>query len=177
MKNFASTRSLLFVWVGGVVLWLGSGACGGSSSGSSPPLPAGDSGATEASARDSSMPDTSVIVFDSSVYDTAAPDAGDDAEGGCGTPQTSLGMACDDCVGTNCEATWCACAADLGSAGSGGCQEYAKCVEGCVATDAGSPTDCLTTVCAVPPFTTSEEKTGAAFLGCLVQYCGNQCGQ
>jgi hypothetical protein len=121
-------------------------------------------------------------VLDTGAPDTAvpAPDSGDEA-GSCGEPHTPLGTTCDGCLQTNCESTWCACAAgssdaDAGDAGSG-CLQYVQCVEGCVADDAGSPTDCLTKVCAVAPFTTPQQQAGHAFLDCLVQYCGSDCGQ
>jgi hypothetical protein len=94
-----------------------------------------------------------------------------------------LGTMCDGCIATNCDPTWCACAAgsadagDAGDAGSG-CLQYVSCVEQCVEGDGGSPTDCLTTVCALnPPFTPPEQQAGHAFLDCLVQYCGSECGQ
>src|ERR1019366_384267 len=116
----------------------------------------------------------------SSVVDANAHDSGGDEAGFCGEPHTTLGTVCDGCIATNCEPTWCACTAgaadpDAGDAGSGWLQ-YVACVEGCVQSDAGTPTDCLTTVCAVMPFTTPQQQAGHSFLDCLVQYCGSECG-
>lgn len=176
-NNFATTTSSFLVCIAAGLLSLGFGSCGSSSSGSAQSV--ADSGARDAVAtHDSAAPDTGAAFDTGAAVDTAAPDAGDDA-GWCGMPQTSLGTTCDDCVATNCEPTWCACAADptvVGDAGSG-CQSYVQCVEDCVASDAGSPSTCLVNVCAVPPFTAAEQQEGHSFLDCLVQYCGSQCGQ
>ena len=181
MKTFVFPSTLLLVCAGSGLLSLGFGSCDGAASNGPESVTDGgprDSGA----ARDSSAAQDSG-GFDGSAPDTGAPDtgaadAGPDAAW-CGMPQTSLGTTCDECVATNCETTWCACVADpvvAGDAGSG-CQSYVQCVEDCVAADAGTPTDCLVNVCAVPPFTSSEQKTGHTFLDCLVQYCGSPCGQ
>jgi hypothetical protein len=178
-NNFATTSFLFLLCMGTGLLSLGFGSCEGSSYSGGPQSltdsGARDSGATHDSAA---LPDTGAAFDASAPADTSAPDAGDDA-GWCGMPQTSLGATCDDCVATNCETTWCACIADpvvVGDAGSG-CQSYVQCVESCVAADAGSPSSCLASVCAVPPFTASEQQEGHSFLDCLVQYCGSQCGQ
>jgi hypothetical protein len=61
--------------------------------------------------------------------------------------------------------------------GSTGCLGYAKCVEQCVADDAGTPTSCFQTVCALATYTSTEEQEGQAFLDCLVQYCAPDCGE
>jgi hypothetical protein len=176
MKTLASKTSLL-VCVGCGLLSLGFGSCdGGSSSGGGES--GSDSGPSETGApRDAFGPvDTGVAdVF--VPVDSAGGDAGEEA-GLCGEPLTGLGPTCDGCIATNCEPTWCACAdpADAADAGTG-CLGYVKCVEACVASDAGSPTDCLTTVCAVPQFPMPEQQAGHSFLDCLVQYCASECGQ
>jgi len=64
-----------------------------------------------------------------------------------------------------------------GATGEGGCQGYAQCVEGCVARDAGSPTACFQTVCAIAAYTPTAQQAGHAFLDCLVQYCASECGE
>jgi len=178
MKTFASTSTLLVMCVGCGVLSLGFGSCGSSSSSGVddqvPDAAVADTGGS----KDVSTGADSSSVFDTGGQDTGAPDGASEA-GSCGEPHTTLGASCDGCIENNCEATWCACAASSPDAGDGGsgCLQYAKCVEDCVEDDAGSPTDCLTTVCAVAPFTTPQEQAGHAFLDCLVQYCGTECGQ
>jgi hypothetical protein len=181
MKTIASTSTLLLVCLGCGVLSLGFGSCSSSSSssgGGNEIVPdAGDSGA---------FGDVGPTVdtgsgIDAAARDTGAPDSAGDDAGSCGDPHTTLGTVCDGCIATSCEPTWCTCAAgtadpDAGDAGSG-CLQYVACVEGCVQRDAGSPTDCLTTVCAVLPFTTPQQQAGHSFLDCLVQYCGSECGQ
>jgi hypothetical protein len=178
MKTSASSF-LLVVCVGCGVLSLGFGSCSSSSAsvGEPPPLDSGvaDTGA----AGDSGSAADASVVFDAPFQDTSlgAPDGGsDDAgedAGACGEPETMLGHACDQCIQTNCETPWCACASgapdpDAGDGGSA-CLQYVQCVEGCVADDAGSPTTCLTMVCA-PPFTAPQQQAGHALLDCLVQY-------
>jgi hypothetical protein len=180
MKTIASTSTLLLVCVGCGVLSLGFGSCDGSSSSGSPgTVPEGglpDTGAL----RDVMAAADTGSTFEAGPHETGAPDAGEDA-GYCGEPHTTLGTVCDGCIATSCEPMWCACATgtpdpDAGDAGTG-CLQYAQCVEACVLADAGTPTDCLTTVCAVMPFTTPQQQAGHAFLDCLVQYCGSECGQ
>jgi hypothetical protein len=183
MKTIASTSTLLLVCLGCGVLSLGFGSCSSSSSSSGggneivPDAAAGDSGA---SGDVGPAVDTGSGI-DAAPRDTGAPESGGDDAGSCGEPHTTLGTVCDGCIATNCDPTWCACVAgtadpDAGDAGSG-CLQYVACVEGCVQSDSGSPTDCLTTVCAVAPFTTPQQQAGHSFLDCLVQYCGSECGQ
>jgi len=180
MKTIASTWTLLLVCAGCGVLSLGFGSCGSSSNGTEA-VP--DSGARDTGSKDVSTSVDSAVAFDSSggfeggATDASAPDAGDEA-GSCGQPLTGHGTACDGCIATNCEPIWCACAGDpVDVDGGPGCLQYVTCVEGCVATDAGSPSDCLTSVCAVSPFTTSEQQAGHSFVDCQVQYCASECGQ
>jgi hypothetical protein len=145
--------------------------------------------AEDASGREAASADTGSSGLDASSdggpLDTgtapfdAGQDAGEDA-GACGEPQSGLGMMCDGCLQTNCEPAWCQCATgdpdpDAGDAGTG-CLQYVQCVEDCVEDDGGSPTDCLSPLCAMAPFTTAQEQAGHAFLDCLVQYCGASCG-
>jgi hypothetical protein len=181
MKTIGSTSVLFVTCVGFAALSLGFGSCdGASSSGGSEVGP--DAGVTDGtSPRDAvAAADTSSVLDTGSVDTGAAPDAGPGEGGLCGEPHTTLGAACDGCIAQSCDPTWCACAADAldagGDAGSG-CLQYVSCVEACVQDDGGSPTDCLTTVCAVPPFTTPQEQAGHSFLDCLVQYCATDCGQ
>ncbi len=182
MKTIASTSFLFVVCVGCAALSLGFGSCDG---GSAPAFVSGSDGSVEDSgaASDAAMFADTSSVFDAVAHDTSpdAPDSGGEDAGSCGEPRTALGTACDGCLQTNCEPSWCSCAAgaadpDAGDAGSG-CLQYVQCVQGCVQNDAGSPTDCLTTVCAVAPFTTPQQQAGHSFLDCLVQYCGSDCGQ
>jgi hypothetical protein len=183
MKTIASTSTLLLVCVGCGALSLGFGSCDGSSSGGEGGTVQEAGQADTGTPRDAAMSVDTGSVLDTGTPDTAtaSPDSGGDEAGSCGEPHTGLGATCNACLQTNCEPTWCACATgpadlDAGDAGSG-CLQYVQCVEGCVAGDAGSPTDCLTTVCAVAPFTTPQQQAGHAFLDCLVQYCGSDCGQ
>jgi len=182
MKTIASTSTLLLVCVGCGVLSLGFGSCSSDSSGGGPET-GQEGGLADTGARDVATSADTGSVVDVGPADTAmgAPDTGAGEAGSCGEPHTTLGTTCDGCIETNCEETWCACAAgtpdpEAGDAGSG-CLQYAQCVEACVKDDAGSPTDCLTAVCAIPPFTTPQQQAGHAFLDCLVQYCGSDCGQ
>lgn len=180
MKTFASTSTLFVMCVGCGVLSLGFGSCGSASSGGIGEV-VPDGGLADTGARDVGTGADSSSVFDTGSQDAKTPDGGDEEEAGsCGEPHTMLGATCDGCIQTNCDPMWCACVEDSpdagGDAGSG-CLQYAKCVEDCVEDDAGSPTDCLTTVCAVAPFTTPQQQAGHAFLDCLVQYCGSECGQ
>ncbi len=187
MKTIASTSNwvpLCALCAVFGVLSLGFDSCGsgssGSSSGGEPDSAVVDTGA----GRDVVAAADTGSGVDASPHESGAPEAAVDAsvDGGlCGEPHTTLGATCDGCVATNCEPMWCACAAgapdpEAGDAGSG-CLQYADCVEACVRDDAGTPTDCLTTVCAVMPFTTPQQQAGHAFLDCLVQYCGSECGQ
>ena len=186
MKTIGSTSTLLrrcalcALSVGFGVLSLGFGSCGSSSSGSGNEIPDVEVGDTGASRDVMAAADTSAS-FEAGPHETGAPDAAGEDAGSCGEPHTTLGTVCDGCIAPSCEPTWCGCAAgvadlDAGDAGSG-CLQYVACVEGCVQTDAGSPTACLTTVCAVAPFTTPQQQAGHSFLDCLVQYCGSECGQ
>jgi hypothetical protein len=178
MRTFASTSTLLVMYVASGVLSLGFGSCSSSSSGPGNEVAPDAAVADVAIAKDVVTAADTGSVIDVGVQDTAMPDSGE--EGGlCGEPQTMLGSTCDGCIAQNCDATWCACAADPLDAGDGGsgCLHYVKCVEECVADDAGSPTDCLTMLCAIAPFTTPQEQAGHAFLDCLVQYCASDCGQ
>ena len=181
MMTFASTSTLLLLCAGCGALSLGFGSCGSSASGGAEG--AADSGARDTSARDVlASVDSGTAVdsgggFDAGSMEASAPDAGD-AAGACGQPLTGHGTTCDGCIATNCESTWCACAGDTVDVDGGpGCLEYVKCVEDCVATDAGSPSDCLTTICAVSPFTMPEQQAGHSFVDCQVQYCAGECGQ
>jgi hypothetical protein len=176
------------VGVGCAVLSLGFGSCDGTSvngSGGTPDsgVTLADTGSKEAAGEDSGAGfDAGLDArFEAGAADTgtSAVDAGEDA-GICGEPQSGLGAMCDECLQTNCEPTWCQCAVgepdpDAGDAGSG-CLQYVQCVEDCVEDDGGSPTSCLSPLCAVAPFTTAQEQAGHAFLDCLVQYCGESCG-
>lgn len=175
------------VGVGSAVLSLGFGSCDGASSSDGGPGGTPDSGAVaeDASRQDAAHADTGTggidASFDAGGLDTGmtAVDAGEDA-GACGEPQSGLGATCDGCLQTNCEPAWCQCATgepdpDAGDAGTG-CLQYVQCVEDCVEDDGGSPTDCLSPLCAMAPFTTAQEQAGHAFLDCLVQYCGASCG-
>jgi hypothetical protein len=177
------------VGVGCAVLSLGFGSCDGTSV--NRPGGNADSGAMgiDAGRRDAAGEDSGgggdagVDVdasFEAGVADTGtAADAGQDA-GSCSEPQSGLGAMCDGCLQTNCEPAWCQCATgepdpDAGDAGTG-CLQYVQCVEDCVEDDGGTPTDCLSPLCAMAPFTTTQEQAGHAFLDCLVQYCGASCG-
>jgi hypothetical protein len=179
-----------------VALSLDAGACGGNEASGQAVAP--DAGSSEGGA------DADASLDAASALDTASADSGladgNDDDGSCGLPRTTLGAACDACVQTNCEPAWCTCAkesaaaADGGSSGDGGsadaetgvadgaavgagCAGYAKCVESCVAADAGSPTDCFQTVCALGVYTPTQQQGGHAFLDCLVQYCAVPCGE
>jgi hypothetical protein len=178
-----------------IALSLDAGACGGSEASGQAAAP--DAGASEGGAGADASSDAA------SALDTASEDAsladGDDDDGSCGVPGTTLGTACDACVQTNCEPAWCTCADESADAADGGiadggsaeaeagtadgaavgmgCVGYAKCVESCVAADAGSPTDCFQTVCAVGAYTPTQQQGGHAFLDCLVQYCAVPCGE
>jgi hypothetical protein len=172
MKTIASTSRLLVGCLASAVVSLGWGSCGSSSAGTET---AGDA----APPRDGGA--GADVAADARVYDAASADSAAEAapEGGaCGEPYTGLGATCDDCIVANCDPTWCACAEDPdGAAGDGGsCLSYVKCVEQCVTSDAGSPSDCLTSVCAASPLT-GPEQAGHAFLDCLIQYCASECGQ
>jgi hypothetical protein len=165
-------------------------ACSGS--GPSGNAPALDGGSPEGGFDAGPSPDAA-RAFDVATPDASQGDEDDDA-GSCGLPRTALGAACDACVQTNCEPAWCTCAdesassPDGGSSGAeagspdgaapgGGCLGYAQCVESCVADDAGSPTDCFQTVCALAAYTPTQQQGGHAFLDCLVQYCAMECGE
>lgn len=121
---------------------------------------------------------------DGSVHDgggspDAEPDGGPEA-GACAAPVTKQGPACDACITSNCETTWCACRGDtdhVNDAGVSGCLLYVACVEQCVANDAGTPTDCFGTVCATASYTVNEQHEGHALVDCRVQYCSTECGQ
>jgi hypothetical protein len=157
---------------------LGFGSCGGAPTGSGGAVDAG--AITDSAVRsDAAVPD-SAISFDAGLEDSAVPQESGDEAYSCGEPYTDLGGKCDDCIETNCEPVWCACATDPPDAaddGGTGCLHYVKCVEECVAQDAGSPTDCLGTICAIAPSTASEQQAGHAYLDCMIQYCATNCGQ
>jgi hypothetical protein len=184
MKTLASTSSLLALCVACGVLSLGFGSCSSSSSAGGGGGGARDAEAEETTAaRDGAAGADSGGALDAGPRDTGvvAQDSAPEDSGSCGEPQTALGTMCDECLQTSCEPSWCACAAgepdsDAGDAGSG-CLQYVQCVQACVESDAGSPTDCLTTVCATAPFTAPQQQAGHSFLDCLVQYCGSECGQ
>jgi hypothetical protein len=178
-----------------IALSLDAGAC--SSSGASGSAALADAGSREGGFTDSGSTDATGAL-DATLSDAGVDGAGSDA--GCGLPRTRLGATCDDCVETNCEPAWCTCADespppvdtdaataadaafdaasadDAGEAG-GGCLGYAQCVVDCVADDAGSPTSCFQTVCAVAAYPQAEQEAGHAFLDCLVQYCASDCGE
>jgi hypothetical protein len=190
-RSLASSALILCV-----ALSLDAGACGDNEASGQAAAP--DAGSSEGGAGADASLDAA------SGLDTAGPDAGladeEDNEASCGLPGTTLGAACDACVQTNCEPAWCTCAEESGGAADGGgvaeggsadaeagvtdgaavgvgCVGYAKCVEGCVAADAGSPTDCFQMVCALGAYTPTQQQGGHAFLDCLVQYCAVPCGE
>jgi hypothetical protein len=184
-----------WIFVGGVGLALGSAVACGSSSGSGN-FGAGDGGAEDANAADTAIGHdgaphdaTSDTARADASADTGAAEAGDvdasdDAQGNpdaplCAAPQSKQGPTCDTCIAANCDAQWCACRNDTDSvddAGVSGCLGYVACAEQCVAADAGTPTYCFKNVCATSAYTAAEQKEGQAFVGCLVQYCANECG-
>jgi hypothetical protein len=171
-------KGVCVVVVIGAALGLSTGSCGSSSSGSAPGS-SEDAGSDERAV----LADTSLAQDASSGTDASlsmSSDGGSDG-GACGQPQTTLGAACDGCVAVNCEPAWCTCASESPAAGTvdsggGSCLGYAKCVEDCVAQDAGSPTSCFQPICATPAYTTVEEQGGHAYLDCVVQYCASECG-
>jgi hypothetical protein len=135
----------------------------------------GDAGRGEAG-RDGSR---DAPAHDANGGPDAGAEAGPDAAA-CAAPVTKQGAACDACITANCETTWCACRGDadnVSDAGVSGCLQYVACVEQCVADDAGTPTDCIGTVCATPTYTASEQHEGHALIDCRVSYCSTECGQ
>jgi hypothetical protein len=178
MNPFASKSTFLAV----CVLALAGAGCSSSSANGGNPADAG--------AGDATRPEDSAVPLDAAgQQDHAASDAGSAEDGGesdageagvwCAPPSNKT-ASCGTCIGSSCENAWCTCLEDpenVDDAGASGCIRYVACVETCVATDAGSPTACLQTICAVAPTTTSEQHAGQEFVDCLVQYCAADCVQ
>ena len=176
MTPFASKSTFLV----SCVLALAGAGCSSSAGNSSVSTDAGAGDATRP--EDTGAPADATGQQDHAAGDTGSP--ADGAEGDAGeagvwcAPPPNKTAACGTCIGSSCENAWCTCLQDpenVDDAGASGCIRYVGCVETCVATDAGSPTACLQTICAVAPTTTSEQHAGQEFVDCLVQYCAADC--
>jgi hypothetical protein len=170
-------------WIGlgaAATLALALAGCGSSSSGGG--AAAGDASTDVGTPPDGSRHDGGDGGHEGGGHDgstEAGPDGGTDA-GMCQPPVSKQGPACDACITSNCETTWCACRGDtdnVNDAGVSGCLLYVECVQQCVANDAGTPTDCFGTICATASYTTNEQHEGHALVDCRVQYCSTECGQ
>jgi hypothetical protein len=164
------------------------GACGGSQDASGEGTDASDHpDADGGRVREAAGPDVSFDApwrFDAGARLEGGPPF--DGFGGghdaamCPDPRSIAGPVCDTCIVQNCEAVWCVCRNDpdhVDDAGRSGCLDYVRCAEVCVAMDAGTPTDCLRTICATADYTIGEQHEGQAYLDCRVQYCSRECSQ
>ena len=167
------------VLVAGLLYGLGAPACSSGSGGGSGGSPA-DGGASDAShPRDGAVEDHTAVEASSpdAAVEASSVEAGADGGVTC-APPTAKGTACAACVQSNCEQAWCTCSSDpanIDDAGNSGCVRYVACAEQCVATDAGTPTDCLQKICAGVPLSPIEENEGQTLVDCLVAYCDSEC--
>jgi hypothetical protein len=179
MKKLAWSATL--VVVGGIAVGIGGNGCTVTSSN-------GDDGGivytNDGSTDTGTGSDTGTAGDTGSGGDTGTTGDGGDSGLVCQTaPDTGI-VACNTCIQSSCDASWCGCAEDTANvddAGVPGCIQYVQCVQDCVAgnpdagVDGGSPTECATVTCAVAPYTQAEQQAGQALLGCIVASCSSTC--